>query len=119
MLFDLTEDQALLRDTSVRFVEGELPLRADQASCTTTRSASTAAWLAKSAELGWFAMLVPEEGRRCVSGTARRRGARRRRARPLASSPARSCPMNVVASALAAHGLAAAQGRGAAGHRRW
>ena len=56
---DLTDDQTLFRDTAVSFIEAELPV-------SRTRELHDdplgydPSWLRKSAELGWFAMMVPE-----------------------------------------------------------
>lgn len=59
MQLDLSDDQALFHETTVRFIETELPISATRALHDNPLGYDRA-WLAKSAELGWFAMLVPE-----------------------------------------------------------
>jgi alkylation response protein AidB-like acyl-CoA dehydrogenase len=103
---DLTDDQELFRETTVRFIEAELPL-ARTRELHDDPAGFDRGWLRKSAELGWFAMLVPEElGGGSVSGqglldatiVAEELGRR--------VQPGPFIPMNVVASALSTHGSA-------------
>lgn len=104
MHLDLTDDQALFRETTARFIESELPL-------SRTRELHDdpvgydATWLRKSAAIGWFAMLVPEaRGGGSVSGqgfidatiVAEELGRQ--------VQPGPFIPMNVVAATLADHG---------------
>jgi alkylation response protein AidB-like acyl-CoA dehydrogenase len=56
---DLTDEQALFRDTAVSFIEAELPV-AGTRELHDDPLGYDRSWLRKSAELGWFAMLVPE-----------------------------------------------------------
>jgi alkylation response protein AidB-like acyl-CoA dehydrogenase len=103
MDLELTDDQVLFHETTVRFIESELPM-------TKVRQLHDDAmgydrgWLGKAAELGWFAMLVPEEyGGGTVSGSglvdasivAEEIGRR--------MQPGPFLSMNVVAAALAEH----------------
>jgi len=107
MQLDLTDDQALFRDTSAAFIEAELPV-AETRKLHESPAGYDRDWLRRSAELGWFAMLVPEaDGGGSVSG------------RPLIDAtivaelvgrhvqPGPFIPMNVVAAAIAAAGSAA------------
>jgi alkylation response protein AidB-like acyl-CoA dehydrogenase len=100
----LTDDQALFVDTTARFVETELPLAK-------TRELHGDAlgygrtWLAKSAELGWYSMLVPESlGGGSVSGAGLLDAALVAEVIGRQVQPGPFVPMNVVASALASHG---------------
>jgi len=107
MQLDLTDDQALFRDTSAAFIEAELPV-AETRKLHESPAGYDRDWLRRSAELGWFAMLVPEaDGGGSVSG------------RPLIDAtivaelvgrhvqPGPFIPMNVVAAAIAAAGTPA------------
>jgi len=107
MQLDLTDDQALFRDTSAAFIEAELPV-AETRKLHESPAGYDRDWLRRSAELGWFAMLVPEaDGGGSVSG------------RPLIDAtivaelvgrhvqPGPFIPMNVVAAAVAAAGTPA------------
>ncbi|MCU1397992.1 MAG: hypothetical protein JWN62_1101 [Acidimicrobiales bacterium] len=103
MDLELTSDQLLFHETTVRFIDAELPM-------TKVRQLHDdpvgydRGWLGKAAELGWFAMLVPEEhGGGSVSGAglldavivAEELGRR--------MQPGPFLPMNIVAAALAEH----------------
>ena len=104
MQLDLTDDQRLLHDTTLRFVETELPL-------TRTRELHAdpggydRGWLAKGAQLGWFAMLVPEAlGGGSVSDHGLVDATLVADVLGRHVQPGPFIPMNVVASALVAHG---------------
>jgi alkylation response protein AidB-like acyl-CoA dehydrogenase len=104
MQLDLTDEQALFRDTTVRFIEAELPLAR-------TRELHDSAlgyertWLKKAAEIGWYAMFVPEaDGGGSVSGAALLDAAIVAEELGRYVQPGPFVPMNVVASAVAADG---------------
>jgi alkylation response protein AidB-like acyl-CoA dehydrogenase len=104
MQLDLTDDQSLFHQTTLRFIETELPL--DQ-----TRSLHddpqgyTRSWLRKSGEIGWFAMLVPEAyGGGSVSGTGLLDAVIVSEELGRTMQPGPFIPMNIVASALASGG---------------
>jgi alkylation response protein AidB-like acyl-CoA dehydrogenase len=106
MQLDLTDDQALFHETTVRFIEAELPL-------SRTRELHDdplgfdRGWLRKSAELGWYAMLVPEAlGGGSVSGAGLLDAAIVAEELGRHAQPGPFLPMNVVAWALATHGSA-------------
>jgi alkylation response protein AidB-like acyl-CoA dehydrogenase len=104
MDLELTEDQELLRKTAVRFIENELPISRIR-ELVDDPAGYSQHWLRRGAELGWFAMLVPEDhGGGSVSGSglldlaivAEELGRR--------IQPGPFLPMNVVAFALASSG---------------
>jgi alkylation response protein AidB-like acyl-CoA dehydrogenase len=101
---DLTADQELLRSTAVRFMERAWPLakvrhRADHDAHLEPEYARQAG------ELGWFAMLVPEElGGGSVSGAGLLDAAVVAEERGRLLQPGPFVPMNVVAWALSAAG---------------
>src|ERR1700678_965580 len=104
---DLTDDQTLFRDTAVSFIEAELPV-------SRTRELHDdplgydPSWLRKSAELGWFAMMVPEaEGGGSVSGAGLLDAAIIAEQLGRFVQPGAFIPVNVVAAAIAAEGSAA------------
>lgn len=104
MRLDLSDDQRLFHETTLRFVETELPL-------SRTRSLHDdpvgydRSWLGKAAELGWFAMLVPEDlGGGSVSGAGLVDATLVADVLGRHVQPGPFVPMNVVAAALAAHG---------------
>jgi alkylation response protein AidB-like acyl-CoA dehydrogenase len=109
MLLDLTDDQALFHETTVRFIEAELPL-ARTRRLHDDPLGFDRGWLRKSAELGWYAMLVPE-----ALGGGSLSGAGMLDAMLVATElgrqvqPGPFLPMNVVAWALATHGSSASQ----------
>jgi alkylation response protein AidB-like acyl-CoA dehydrogenase len=97
----LTEDQRLLHDTSLRFVETELPLPRTRAWHDRPESFDRA-WLQKAAELGWFAMLVPEElGGGSVSEHGLADLAILAEVQGRHAQPGPLIPMNLVAAAIA------------------
>jgi alkylation response protein AidB-like acyl-CoA dehydrogenase len=109
MQLDLTDDQVLFHETTARFVEAELPLvktrelHDDPAGFDRT-------WFQRSAELGWFAMLVPEElGGGSVSGDGLLDAALVADVLGRGVQPGPFIPMNVVAEAVARHGSEAAR----------
>jgi len=101
---ELTDDQELLRDTTVRFLGSDAPITRVR-NLIDDPTGFDPAWVREGADLGWFAMLVPEElGGGSVSD------------RPLVDAsivaeelgrsvqPGPFLPMNVVAGALANYG---------------
>jgi alkylation response protein AidB-like acyl-CoA dehydrogenase len=109
MQLTLSEDQVLFHDTTVRFVEAELPLDVGR-SLHDDPLGYTRDWLRKTAELGWFAMLVPESlGGGSVSGDGLLDAALVADSVGRYVQPGPFVPMNVVASALAAGGSAVGQ----------
>jgi alkylation response protein AidB-like acyl-CoA dehydrogenase len=104
MQLDLTEDQSLFHETTLRFVEAELPLPKTRA-LHDDAAGYERGWLAKAAQLGWFAMLVPEEhGGGSVSDHGLLDLALVAEVHGRHVQPGPLVPMNVVASALADHG---------------
>jgi alkylation response protein AidB-like acyl-CoA dehydrogenase len=106
---DLDDDQALFHETSARFIQSELPLTATRG-VHELPAGFERPWLRKVADLGWFAMLVPEDlGGGSVSGNgivdlsilAELQGAD--------AQPGPLIPMNLVAHAIARHGSEALQ----------
>jgi alkylation response protein AidB-like acyl-CoA dehydrogenase len=101
---DLTEDQALFHETTARFIETELPRERTRA-WHERETGFDPSWLAKSAELGWFAMLVPEaEGGGCVSANALADAALVAEELGRQVQPGPFVPMNVALAAIARHG---------------
>jgi alkylation response protein AidB-like acyl-CoA dehydrogenase len=107
---DLTDDQALFRDTTRHFVEAELPL-------TRTRelhdhpAGYERAWLTASAKLGWYSLLVPEAlGGGSVSESGILDAALVADILGRHVQPAPFVPMNVVARTLADVGSPRLQG---------
>jgi alkylation response protein AidB-like acyl-CoA dehydrogenase len=104
MQLGLTDDQALFHETTVRFIENELPLSATRA-WHDDPTGYDRDWLARSAELGWFAMLVPEaRGGGSVSGAGLTDAAIVAEEMGRNVQPGPFLPMHVVASAVARHG---------------
>ena len=100
----LSEDQELLRDTAVRFIQDRLPLQSVRELAETDTGAD-AQYARQVAELGWFAMLVPEkDGGGSVSGRGLVDAAIVAVERGRYLQPSAFVPANVVAWALAAHG---------------
>jgi len=104
MLIDLTDDQRLFAETTLRFVETEYPL-------SRTRELHDdplgypRAWVEQGAELGWFGLLVPEaHGGGSVSDNGVVDALLVADALGRYVQPGPFVPMNVAASALAAHG---------------
>ena len=106
MQLDVTDDQELLRETTVRFIEAELPLSKTRA-LHDDPVGYDRAWLRQSAALGWFAMLVPEaDGGGSVSGNGLLDAAIVAAELGRHVQPGPFLPMNIVASAIAAQGSA-------------
>jgi len=106
---DLSEDQVLLHDTTVRFIEAELPIGQTRL-LHDDPNGYDRGWLQKAAGLGWFAMLVPEaDGGGCMSGDGLADAAIIAEELGRHLQPGPFVPMNVVAAAVAAHGSAAAR----------
>jgi len=104
MQLDLSEDQALFRDTTVAFIEAELPLDKTRElhddPCGYDRG-----WLRKSAGLGWYSTLVPEQhGGGSVSGNGLLDAAIVAEQLGRFVQPGPFITMNVAAGAIAAHG---------------
>jgi alkylation response protein AidB-like acyl-CoA dehydrogenase len=104
----LTDDQQLLRETAIRFMQSACPLETirrlvDEKSQTDL----PAGYLQEAAELGWFSLLVPEEfGGGSISGDGLRDAAILAEERGRRLQPGPFIPMNIVASALANGGTA-------------
>lgn len=104
MDLDLSEDQRLFLETTVRFIESELPVSRTRELHDDPRG-YTEGWLRKSAELGWYAMLVPEHfGGGCVSDAGLADAAIVAETLGRFVQPGPFIPMNVVADALATSG---------------
>src|ERR1700735_495192 len=104
---DLTDEQTLFRDTAVSFIEAELPV-AGTRELHDDPLGYDPSWLRKSAELGWFAMMVPEsEGGGSVSDAGLLDAAIVAEQLGRFVQPGPFIPMNVVAAAIAAEGSAA------------
>jgi alkylation response protein AidB-like acyl-CoA dehydrogenase len=106
---ELSDEQELLRDTTARFIESECPL-------TRVREliddpvGFDGDYLRKSAEIGWFGALVPEEfGGGSVSGSGLLDAAVIAEERGRLVQPGPFLPMNVVGFALATAGTAEQQ----------
>lgn len=104
MELTLTDDQGLLRDAAVRFMDETCPLEVVRRLVGAT-SDMPPGYLRQAAELGWFSLLVPEElGGGSVSGEGLRDAAVVAEERGRRLQPGPFVPMNVVAGALAAGG---------------
>ena len=104
MQLDLTADQELLRSTAVRFMENAWPL-AKLRQRAGTDAHLEPEYVRQAGELGWFAMLVPEElGGGSVSGAGLLDAAVVAEERGRLLQPGPFVPMNVVAWALSAAG---------------
>jgi alkylation response protein AidB-like acyl-CoA dehydrogenase len=100
----LTDDQALLRDTTARFIRESCDLVKVRDLSGQGRSADPA-YLRQSAEIGWLANFVPEEyGGGSVSGDAVLDAVIIAEERGRALQPGPFVPMNVAAYALAGGG---------------
>jgi alkylation response protein AidB-like acyl-CoA dehydrogenase len=100
----MTEDQALLRDTTTRFLQQTFDLRVVRELAESGRGTERE-YLRRTAELGWFANFVPEEhGGGSVSGEGVLDAVVVAEARGRLLQPGPFVPMNVVAYALAAGG---------------
>ena len=104
MDLERTSDQELLRDTAVKFIkENGDPVTVRALSTTTTGMPEK--YLQRTADLGWYAMLVPESfGGGSVSGEGLRDLAIVAEERGRALQPGPFVSMNVVATALARRG---------------
>src|ERR1700753_2284295 len=103
---DLTDEQALFRDTAVSFIEPELPV-ARTRELHDDPLGFDRSWLRKSADLGWFAMMVPEaDGGGSVSGAGLLDAAIIAEQLGRFVQPGPFIGMNVVAAAIAAGGSA-------------
>src|SRR5579883_3084352 len=104
MELELSDDQELLRSTAAKFIEEACPLRTVRDLVEDERGLPPA-YLARAGELGWFALLVPEEfGGGDGSGEGLRNLATIAEERGRMLQPGPFIPMNVVADALARHG---------------
>src|ERR1700685_182761 len=104
---DLTDEQTLFRDTAVSFIEAELPVSGTR-ELHDDPLGYDPSWLRKSAELGWFAMLVPEaDGGGSVSGAGLLDAAIIAEQLGRFVQPGPFIPLNVMAAAIAAKGSAA------------
>jgi alkylation response protein AidB-like acyl-CoA dehydrogenase len=104
---DLTDEQSLFRDTAVSFIEAELPVSGTR-ELHDDPLGYDPSWLRKSAELGWFAMMVPEaDGGGSVSGAGLLDAAIIAEQMGRFVQPGPFIPVNVVAGAIAAEGGAA------------
>jgi alkylation response protein AidB-like acyl-CoA dehydrogenase len=104
MELGLTSDQELLRETAARFIAATLPLPMVRELLGST-SDLPSGYLHRAGELGWFALLVPEElGGGSVSGEGLRDLAIIAEERGRALQPGPFIGMNVVAAALSAAG---------------
>ena len=103
---ELTEDQSLFHETTARFIETELPRERTRA-WHEQEQGFDPSWLAKSAELGWFSMLVPEsEGGGCISDNPLADAALIAEELGRQVQPGPVVPMNVALWAVARHASA-------------
>jgi alkylation response protein AidB-like acyl-CoA dehydrogenase len=108
MELTLTDDQELLRDTAVRFMDAACPLETIRQLFEEGGTDLPADYLRDAAELGWFSLLVPEEfGGGSISGEGLRDAAIVAEERGKRLQPGPFVAMNVVAGALARRGTAA------------
>ena len=104
MLFELTGDQELLRDTSRRFIEKEMPIRRTRELHEDPLGTDRQV-LRDAAQLGWFSMLVPEGlGGGSVSGDGLTDAAVIAELLGRHVQPGPFVPMNIVARALGCSG---------------
>ena len=109
MEVELTEDQELLRSTAAKFIEEAVPLETVR-QLVDSETGLPPDYMVRAGELGWFAMLVPEElGGGSVSGEGMRDLAAIAEERGRGLQPGAFIPMNVVAQALARLGSARQQ----------
>ena len=107
MELTLTNDQELLRETAVRFMEAACPLETVRQLYDGGGTDLPQDYLRDAAELGWFSLLVPEEfGGGSISGDGLRDAAIVAEERGKRLQPGPFVPMNVVAGALARSGTA-------------
>ncbi|HEY2332679.1 MAG TPA: acyl-CoA dehydrogenase family protein [Acidimicrobiales bacterium] len=104
MDLDLTDDQELLRETTARFIEADCDLVHVRALADSATGVDEG-YLAKGAELGWFALLVSEElGGGSISGSGLRDAVVIAEERGRQLQPGPFVPANVVAFALSQAG---------------
>ncbi|HUJ64435.1 MAG TPA: acyl-CoA dehydrogenase family protein [Acidimicrobiales bacterium] len=104
MELDLSSDQELLRDSAARFIDSTCPLPTVR-ELIGSETGLPADYLRGAGELGWFALLVPEEhGGGSISGEGVCDLAIIAEERGRALQPGPFVCMNVVAAALAAAG---------------
>jgi alkylation response protein AidB-like acyl-CoA dehydrogenase len=104
MELDLTSEQELLRETAARFIDATCPLPVVR-QLIGSETGLPEDYLRAAGELGWFAMLVPDElGGGTVSGAGLPDLAIVAEERGRALQPGPFVDMNVVATALAAGG---------------
>ncbi|PXX01645.1 acyl-CoA dehydrogenase family protein [Mycolicibacterium moriokaense] len=104
MELDLSPEQVLLRDSTGRYIANTCPLTAVRAYATAD-SPYPFGYLRRAAELGWFAMLVPDElGGGSVSEDGLVDAAMLAEIRGAHVQPGSFVSMNVVAFALARNG---------------
>ncbi len=104
MELDLTSDQEMLRATTARFISEACPLSMVRQIVDGT-GVCPSDYLSRAAELGWFAMLAPEEhGGGSVSGDGLRDLALIAEERGRVLQPGPLASMNVVAAALGSAG---------------
>ncbi len=107
MELDLSSEQELLRETAARFIEDACPLSAVR-QMIGSESDFPADYIETAGQLGWFAMLVPEDlGGGSVSGAGLCDLAIIAEERGRALQPGPIVSMNVVTDALVAAGSAA------------
>ncbi len=107
MELDLTSEQELLRETTVRYIATVSPISLVRQIADGTNGLPSD-YLKQAAELGWFALLVPEEhGGGSVSGQGLHDLAIVAEERGRVLQPGPFVSMNVVAAALVAGGSAA------------
>ncbi|HZQ58455.1 MAG TPA: acyl-CoA dehydrogenase [Acidimicrobiales bacterium] len=111
MDLDLTSDQELLRETAARFIQSACPLTTVR-ELTAEHGAASADYRRQAAELGWFAMLVPEEfGGGSVSGDGVVDAAVVAEERGRGLQPGAFVPVNAVARGLVLDGTADQQAK--------
>jgi alkylation response protein AidB-like acyl-CoA dehydrogenase len=109
VVLDLTDDQALLRDTAVRFLAARVPMR-EVRRLADAPGTEDPALRRDAGDLGWFAFFVPERfGGGSVSGSPVRDAVIVAEARGGFAPPGPFVATNVVAFALARDGTAAQQ----------
>ena len=117
MDLDLTDDQELMRETTARFIESACPLTRVRA-LADEHTGPGADYRRQAAELGWFAMLVPEEfGGGTVSGNGVADAAVVAEERGRFLQPGAFVATNAVAAALASRRQRGATREGAPGDR--
>lgn len=111
MQLALTEDQSLLHETTVRFIESESPIVRVRA-LHDDPVGFERSWWKKAAELGWFSLLVAEgDGGGSMSGNGVADAALIAEELGRHVQPGPFVPANVVAAALGAAGSAGARAR--------